>query len=344
VSVTLILEGDFYTDLFVETQGYLHSLIELLMRMLFLTLINEMKRSFIMRLAAIEAGGTKFICGLGNEHGEVIERISIPTTTPEATMRDVVAFFKGKDFEAMGIGSFGPVDLNQSSPTYGYITSTPKPFWNQFNLVGETKKQIDVPIGFDTDVNAAALGELQWGAAKGLDSCIYMTVGTGIGVGAIAEGKLLHGMTHPEMGHIVIRRHPDDRYEGKCPYHKDCLEGMASGPAIEKRWGQKANELSNQEQVWEIEAYYLAQALVNYILILSPKKLILGGGVMKQKQLFPLIHKHVSEMLNGYIQSEEILSEIDSYIVPPGLGENAGLSGAFALAKTALIAGNNHRF
>ncbi|CAH0346483.1 ROK family protein [Bacillus sp. CECT 9360] len=290
-----------------------------------------------MRLAAIEAGGTKFICGLGNEHGEVIERISIPTTTPEETMRDVVAFFKGKDFEAMGIGSFGPVDLNKTSPTYGYITSTPKPFWKQFNLVGEIRKHVDVPIGFDTDVNAAALGELQWGAAKGLNSCTYMTVGTGIGVGAIVEGQLLHGLKHPEMGHIIVRRDPDDRYEGKCPYHKDCLEGMAAGPAIEERWGQKADTLSTQDLVWEMEAYYIAQALVNYILILSPEKLILGGGVMKQEQLFPLIRKQVTALLSGYIQAEEILSDIDRYIVAPGLGDNAGLSGALALAKSELV-------
>lgn len=286
-----------------------------------------------MRLGAIEAGGTKFVCGIGNEHGEVIERISIPTTTPEETMGQVIDFFKNKEVDAIGVGSFGPVDLDVSSPTYGFITSTPKKYWNQFDLVGGLKKRFDVPIGFDTDVNAAALGESVWGAAKGLDSCLYMTVGTGIGVGAVAEGKLIHGMLHPEMGHILVRRHEKDAYQGSCPFHGDCLEGMAAGPAIEARWGKKGVDLAADSGVWELEAYYLAQALVNYILVLSPQKIIIGGGVMKQEQLFPLVRKHTVKLLNGYIQHENILKNIDQYIVPPGLGDNAGLCGALALAK-----------
>lgn len=286
-----------------------------------------------MRLGAIEAGGTKFVCGIGNEHGEVIERISIPTTTPEETMGQVIDFFKNKEVDAIGVGSFGPVDLDVSSPTYGFITSTPKKYWNQFDLVGGLKKRFDVPIGFDTDVNAAALGESVWGAAKGLDSCLYMTVGTGIGVGAVAEGKLIHGMLHPEMGHILVRRHEKDAYQGSCPFHGDCLEGMAAGPAIEARWGKKGVDLAADSGVWELEAYYLAQALVNYILVLSPQKIIIGGGVMKQEQLFPLVREHTVKLLNGYIQHENILKNIDQYIVPPGLGDNAGLCGALALAK-----------
>ncbi|MED2970803.1 ROK family protein [Fictibacillus sp. B-59209] len=288
-----------------------------------------------MRLGAIEAGGTKFICGIGDENGEVFERISIPTTTPEETIGQVVDFFRDKEISAMGIGSFGPVDLDKNSETYGYITSTPKPQWAQYDLVGEIQKHILVPVAFDTDVNAAALGELEWGAAKGLDSCIYMTVGTGIGVGAITESKLLHGLTHPEMGHILVRRHPEDHFEGSCPYHKDCLEGMAAGPALEKRWGQKGIELAGKEKVWEYQAHYLSQALVNYILILSPKKMVLGGGVMKQEQLFPLIRKKVLDTLNGYVQHPQLTEEnIQDFIVPPGLGDNAGLCGAIALAKT----------
>ncbi|GGB42619.1 ROK family protein [Fictibacillus barbaricus] len=286
-----------------------------------------------MRLGAIEAGGTKFICGIGNEHGEVIERISIQTTTPDETMGQVIDFFKNKEVDAIGVGSFGPVDLDVSSSTYGFITSTPKKYWNQFDLLGELKKHFDVPIGFDTDVNAAALGESVWGAAKGLDSCLYMTVGTGIGVGAVAEGKLIHGMLHPEMGHILVRRHEKDAYQGSCPFHGDCLEGMAAGPAIEARWGRKGVDLAANSGVWELEAYYLAQALVNYILVLSPQKIIIGGGVMKQEQLFPLVRKHTVKLLNGYIQHENILKNIDHYIVPPGLGDNAGLCGALALAK-----------
>ncbi|WNB92634.1 ROK family protein [Bacillus sp. NEB1478] len=286
-----------------------------------------------MILGAIEAGGTKFVCGIGNEHGEITERITIPTTTPEETLSNVIDFFKEKPIAALGVGSFGPVDLNPDSATYGFITSTPKKNWNYYNLVGELRKHINVPIGFDTDVNAAALGEMEWGAAKGLDSCLYMTVGTGIGVGAITEGKLIHGMLHPEMGHILVRRHEDDLFNGSCPFHGDCLEGMAAGPAIEARWGQKGTELATNQKVWELEAYYLAQALVNYILVLSPKRLILGGGVMKQAHLFPLIRENVVNLLNGYIQHENILENIDDYIVPPDLGDQAGLCGAIALAR-----------
>jgi fructokinase len=286
-----------------------------------------------MILGAIEAGGTKFVCGIGNENGEIIEKISYPTTTPEETLKLVTDYFKDKQIEALGVGSFGPIDLNTESSTYGFITSTPKKHWKNVNLLGELKKHINVPMAFDTDVNAAALGELEWGAAKGLDSCIYMTVGTGIGVGAVAEGKLIHGMLHPEMGHILVKRHENDTYKGNCPFHGDCLEGMASGPAIENRWGQKGVVLSANPQVWELEAYYLAQALVNYILVLSPKKLILGGGVMQQKQLFPIIIENVVTLLNGYIQHENLLVNIDDYIVPPELGDNAGLCGALALAK-----------
>jgi fructokinase len=286
-----------------------------------------------MILGAIEAGGTKFVCGIGNENGDIIEKISFPTTTPEETLQLVTDYFKDKQIEALGVGSFGPIDLNQESSTYGFIKSTPKKHWKNVNLLGELKKQLDVPMAFDTDVNAAALGELEWGAAKGLDSCIYMTVGTGIGVGAVSEGKVIHGMLHPEMGHILVRRHEDDTYKGNCPFHGDCLEGMASGPAIENRWGQKGVVLSANQQVWELEAYYLAQALVNYILVLSPKKMILGGGVMQQKQLFPIIIENVVNLLNGYIQHENLLVNIDDYIVPPELGDNAGLCGALALAK-----------
>ncbi|BCB05851.1 ROK family protein [Bacillus sp. KH172YL63] len=285
-----------------------------------------------MIIGAIEAGGTKFVCGIGNESGEILERVTIPTTTPSETLKQVVDFFEGKNIERLSVGSFGPVDLDPESEGYGSITSTPKPHWSHFNLVGELKKHFSVPVAFDTDVNAAALGESTWGAAKGLDSCLYMTVGTGIGVGSLTEGKLVHGLTHPEMGHIVVRRHPEDPYAGKCPYHGDCLEGMAAGPAIEARWGKKAIDLVDDTKVWEIEAYYLAQAITNYILILSPKKVILGGGVMNQKQLFPLIREQVTAMLGGYVHHKQILEDIDSYIVPPGLGDNAGLVGSLGLA------------
>ncbi|MCP1092521.1 ROK family protein [Bacillaceae bacterium OS4b] len=288
-----------------------------------------------MYLGAIEAGGTKFICAIGNEHGQIIKRISIPTTIPKETIKQVVNFFQNNSLSAIGIGSFGPIDLHVKSPKYGHITMTPKITWENFDILGEVKKHFPIPIGFDTDVNAAALGEKIWGAAKEVNSCIYITVGTGIGVGAIVEGNLLHGLTHPEMGHIIVRRHPSDQYEGNCPYHKDCLEGLAAGPAISERWGKAGAKLQDQAQVWEMEAYYLAQALVNYLLILSPERIILGGGVMMQDQLIPLIRGKVRDLLNGYVQHTAILSAIEEFIVPPGLGQNAGICGALALAIKA---------
>ena len=288
------------------------------------------------KIAAIEAGGTKFICGIGNEKGEIFEKISIPTTVPEETMKKVIEYFKEKEFEAMGIGSFGPIDPVKSSETYGCISKTPKPHWSDYNIVGELKKNFNVPMEFDTDVNGAALGESLWGAGKGLNNVMYITVGTGIGAGAVVNGKMLQGLTHPEMGHISIKRNENDKYKGKCPFHSDCLEGLASGPAIEERWGEKGYNLEDKNEVWELEAYYLAQALVNYILILSPERIIMGGGVMKQKHMFPLIRKNVKEFLNGYVHKKEILENIDNYIVYPGLEENSGLIGSLALGSLAL--------
>ncbi|MDP4095510.1 ROK family protein [Paenibacillus sp. P96] len=284
-------------------------------------------------LGAIEAGGTKFVCGIGNEQGEIMDRVSFPTEAPEITMARVIEYFDGKNVEAIGVGSFGPIDPIIGSSTYGYITTTPKPHWSNYNLIGKLKAHFNVPMGFDTDVNGAALGEYTWGAAKGLDNCIYITVGTGIGAGAVAGGQLLHGLSHPEMGHILTRRHPEDSYEGFCPYHGDCLEGLAAGPAISRRWGTQGAELASDHPAWELEAYYLAQALMNYILILSPQKIIMGGGVMKQEHLFPLVRRKLQEILKGYIQHASLAADIDSYIVPPGLGDNAGLSGALALAR-----------
>lgn len=288
-------------------------------------------------LGAIEAGGTKFVCGIGTDDGKVLDRISFPTTTPEETIGRVFDYFEGKDIAALGVGSFGPIDPKKNSPTYGYVTSTPKPHWGHYNFLGALQERISVPIGFDTDVNVAALGEWTWGAAQGYDSCMYITVGTGIGAGIIVEGRLLHGLSHPEMGHILVRRHPDDTYEGKCPYHRDCLEGVAAGPAIEQRWGKKGFELGLDHPAWEMEADYLAQALMNSILMLSPEIIVMGGGVMKQEQMFPLIHTKVQHLLNGYVHHAAILERIDQFIVPPQLGDNAGLCGGLALAKQTLL-------
>ncbi|MGN7310405.1 ROK family protein [Alkalicoccobacillus gibsonii] len=283
-------------------------------------------------LAAIEAGGTKFVCAVGDETGKIIDKVTIATTVPSETMKEVIAFFKKYQITAMGVGSFGPIDIDQDSPSYGSITSTPKTAWKDYPIVQELKKEFPIPIGFNTDVNAAALGEATFGAAKGLDSCLYITVGTGVGAGAVVQGHLLQGLSHPEMGHILIRKHPEDSFEGVCPYHKDCLEGLAAGPAIEKRWGQKGSELTHKEEVWELEGYYLAQAMMQYLLILSPKKIILGGGVSHQEAVFKAIRKHLPEINGGYVA----LPDLENYIVSPGLGDQAGITGALMLAYKAL--------
>lgn len=289
-----------------------------------------------MRIGAIEAGGTKFVCGYGNEHGVIKDRVSFPTTSPEITLGQVISYFKNHEVDAIGIGSFGPVDLRPTSPTYGYITTTPKPGWSNFDFLGTIRHEFPVPLGWDTDVNAAALGEVMWGAAQGLSSCLYYTIGTGVGVGVYLEGRLVHGLVHPEGGHMPVRRHPEDHFTGKCPYHQDCLEGMAAGPALEARWNKKGTELPADHPAWEIEAFYIAQSITGAILLTSPEKVILGGGVMQQAQLFPLIRDAVRSNLNGYVNAREITERIDTYIVPPGLGQQAGLCGALALGLAAL--------
>jgi fructokinase len=302
-----------------------------------LTILLEItgQRGIAMLYGGIEAGGTKFVCAVGDGNGQIFERVQFTTTTPEETMEQVIEFFSQFNLRAIGIGSFGPCDVNSESVTYGYITSTPKLSWRGYPILKKLKETFNIPIGFSTDVNAAALGEVTFGAAKGLDSCLYITVGTGIGAGAVLGGKLLQGLSHPEMGHVTVRRHPEDTYPGICPYHNDCLEGLAGGPAIKERWGKPGIELVNSSEVWEMESYYLAQALVHYILILSPKKIILGGGVMKQNQLFPLIYRDVKKLLNKYIEFPQLSDEIEKYIVSPGLGDLAGITGALLLGRKA---------
>lgn len=287
----------------------------------------------------LEAGGTKFVCAVGTGPDDIIAEERFPTTKPGETIGRAIAFFDRykADLTAVGIGSFGPVDLSKRSSTYGFITSTPKPYWGNVDLVGPLQEALNIPIGFDTDVNAAAFGEQKWGAAQGLDNFIYLTIGTGIGGGAMVEGRLLHGLVHPEMGHISLPHDfKQDPYIGRCPYHHDCLEGMASGPAIEERWGKPGHLLPEDHPAWDLEAHYLAHALRTFITILSPQRIILGGGVMEQKQLFPMVRKKVLEYLNGYVQSPAILEEIDRYIVPPGLGGKAGVLGSMALGMVVV--------
>lgn len=289
-----------------------------------------------MILGAIEAGGTKIICGIGDETGQLIDKIHFPTKSPEETMPLIIDYFKDKDIKALGIGTFGPVDVNPESDTYGYILDTPKPGWSMYPFLDTIKKEINVPTVIDTDVNGAALGESMWGAAKDVSSCLYITIGTGVGAGFYTNGALLHGLLHPEMGHILLKKHEADSFSGRCPFHGDCLEGLASGPAIEERFNEKAFNLDETHIAWEIESYYIAQALINYTMILSPEKIILGGGVMKQKQLFPMVHKYFIEMMNGYIKKPELKENIENYIIYPGLGDHSGTYGSLALATLAL--------
>ena len=290
----------------------------------------------------IEAGGTKFVCAIGSGPDDVRSEIRFPTTTPEETLGRTIDFFKQqeRDFgplDAIGVASFGPVSPNPSVPDYGCITSTPKPGWANTDFVGPLSDAFGVPVGFDTDVNGAALGEWRWGAAQGLDTFIYLTIGTGIGGGGLFNGKLMHGLVHPEMGHVPLPRDPaKDPFPGWCPYHGDCFEGLAAGPALEKRWGVKAETLPPDHPAWELEAHYIALALHSFICTLSPQRIILGGGVMEQPQLMPLIREKTLASLNGYVQAGKILDQIDEYIVPVGLAGKAGVLGAFVLAAQVL--------
>ena len=287
-----------------------------------------------MLIGALEAGGTKMVCAVGREDGTILEQMSIPTTTPEETLPKIVSYFKDKEIQALGVAAFGPVDLDPSSDTYGYILNTPKLAWRNKDLLGGLK-ELGVPMGLDTDVNGSCLGEMTYGCAKGLDSVIYLTIGTGIGVGVGINGKPLHGMLHPEGGHVLLTRHKDDPEGGICPYHKNCFEGLACGPSIEARWGKKAVELADRAEVWELESYYIAQALTDFIMILSPRRIILGGGVMHQEQLFPLIRAKVKEMIGGYLDTRE-LKDMDSYIVPASLHDDQGIMGCIKLGLDAL--------
>jgi fructokinase len=285
----------------------------------------------------IEGGGTKFVCAVGTSPDDIRAEIRFLTTTPSETLGKAVDFFKEhKGLAAIGVASFGPVDLHPASPTYGHIMSTPKPNWSNANIVGPLRSAFDLPIGFDTDVNAAALGEWRWGAAQNCDPVLYLTIGTGIGGGALVNGKLLHGLIHPEMGHVPLPHDFEkDPFEGICPFHGDCFEGLASGPAIEKRWGKKAEVLPPAHPAWGLEAHYIANALASYIYTLSPQKIVIGGGVAQQPSLLPLVHQKLQALINNYLQSPAIIQNIDDFIVLPGLGNRSGVLGAIALAEQA---------
>ena len=273
-------------------------------------------------LGAIEAGGTKFVCGAGTGAAD-IETIRIPTTSPEETTEAAIEFLRSRGVKAVGIASFGPVDLAQ-----GRITTTPKIAWRNFELARTVREALGVPVAFDTDVNGAALGEARWGAARGVPDFLYITIGTGIGGGAMVNGALLHGQSHPEMGHVGI---PHDRardpFTGICPFHGDCLEGLASGPAMEARWGTAARDLPADHEAWKLEAHYLALGLANWICTLSPRLVLAGGGVAECEHLLPLVRRELTAALNGYLEPPPILR--------PALGAQAGVLGALALVETA---------
>ncbi len=292
-------------------------------------------------VGGIEAGGTKFVCAVGSSPDDIREEIRYPTSTPQENIQRAIDFFaehhRTTPLAAIGIASFGPVDPDPSSPAFGYVTTTPKPHWAHTDFAGPIREAFGLPVGFDSDVNGAALGEQRWGAAQGLDTFVYLTIGTGLGGGGMVNGKLIHGLMHSEMGHSPI---PHDRekdpYPGWCTYHGDCWEGLACGPAIEDRWKARAETLAPDHPAWDLEAHYLALGLRTLICVVSPQRIIMGGGVMQQMHLFPKVRAETQRLLNGYIQKPQILERIDEYIVPPALGNRAGVAGALALAHEAL--------
>jgi fructokinase len=280
----------------------------------------------VPRFGGIEAGGTKFVCAVGSGPAD-IQTFEFPTTQPAETIGRAVDFLRAHaPVAAVGIASFGPIDPHPGSPTFGYITSTPKRDWRNCDFAGAVGRALGVPVAFDTDVNAAALAEFRWGAARGLSNFIYVTVGTGIGGGAMEDGRLLHGRSHPEMGHVRIPHDLlRDPFPGNCPYHGDCLEGLAAGPAIEARWGQAGPRLPDGHAAWDLEAEYLALGILGWTCTLAPERVILGGGIMGREELLPKIRVRLAELLNGYMEPPDLAA--------PELGQRAGVLGAIALAN-----------
>ena len=298
-----------------------------------------------MLYGALETSGTKMLCAVGNEAGQIVDQMKIPTTTPNETMPKVIEYFKSKidpslsddeKISALGVACFGPIDLREGSKTYGSILNTPKIAWRNYPMLKTLQEALNIPVAIDLDVNVALLGETTWGTAKDLTDAVYVTIGNGIGMGAISAGEPVHGMLHPEAGHIRMQIIPGDDYKGSCPSHGACFEGMASGVAIAERWGKEAKDLLDKPEVWELEAKYIAQALYAIILTLSPQKIILGGGIMSNAQLFPMIRKNVVEYINDYIDTKE-LRNINSYITPSALNGNQGVMGAIKLAEMSML-------
>lgn len=288
-------------------------------------------------LGGLEAGGTKFVCAVGTGPDDVRAEVRLATTTPERTIREAIAFFAGQAKRAplagLGIASFGPLDLDSRSPTFGFITTTPKPGWQHVDLTTPLRRALGVPVVVDTDVNAAALAEHRWGSGRGVGTLAYVTVGTGIGGGALIDGRPVHGLIHPEMGHVRI---PHDRardpFDGTCPHHGDCWEGLASAPALAARWGREPDTLPDDHPAWDLEAHYLALGLANVVFVLSPERIVLGGGVMTRTPLFAAVRRELAQLMAGYLPTPALGERIETYVVPPALGDRSGVLGALALA------------
>lgn len=291
-------------------------------------------------LGGIEGGGTKFVCAVGTGPDDVRAEVRVPTTAPAETLAAVLAFFTEQAGRAplvgLGVASFGPLDLDPRSPTFGSITTTPKPGWSGVDLVGPLRGALGVPVALDTDVNAAVLAEQRWGAGRGLRSVVYVTVGTGIGGGIAVDGRPLHGAGHPEVGHVRIPHDPGrDPFPGCCPAHGDCWEGLATAPAIAARWGRAPETLPDDHPAWALEAHYLALGLTTLVLTLAPERLVLGGGVMARSHLYPLVRRGVRALLADYLTWSALGDDLERYIVPPALGDRAGVLGALLLAEAA---------
>lgn len=292
---------------------------------------------------AVEAGGTKFLVAIGNDRGEILAQQRFPTADPPATLASMHAFLRQQAeafgrLTAIGMASFGPVELDKNSTRHGFIGRTPKPDWSGTDMAGSLAQEFRCPIGFDTDVNAAALAEHRWGAGQDVNDLVYLTIGTGIGGGIMVNGSPIHGLMHPEIGHIFPRRHPlDTGFDGVCPFHGDCLEGLASGPAILARTGTSLQHLDESHAQWQIEADYLGQLCAQLVVTVSPRRIIMGGGVMSQTRLLPLIRRRLHHWLGGYIDRSELLAAIDGYVVAPALGDRAGVLGALLLAMDAAV-------
>ncbi len=287
----------------------------------------------------VEGGGTKFVLLIGTGPDDTVDETQFPTTTPVETLDQVVEFFarprEGARLAAIGVSSFGPIDPDPTSPTYGYITTTPKLGWAHTDVAGLLRERLGVPVGWDTDTNGAALGERRWGEGRDADPLYYITVGTGIGGGGLVNGRLLHGLMHPEMGHLLLPAFDGDTFAGVCPYHGRCLEGVASGPALRARLGRPAQEVGPDDPVWELEAQYLAAGLLSIVETLSPQRIIVGGGVASAPGLLDRVRRQLVRLNNGYIARPELMDGMADYIVPPGLGGRSGVMGALELARLA---------